>query len=291
MNPTAPPLKSRAGGADRSTDPPPPLPAFMYDQLRAVARAMMRRQPPGHTLQATAVVHEAWIRLANCGIDLAALAHSDPRAADATRRPADLTGDENAASPSASTALGLATVAVAGADSAVCGLSIDDAAAINADDDPAVSTGLDDLGPTSRTWLLLASRIIRHVIIDHCRRAQRQKRGGGQRPVSLDEQRVGGVQNGTSAVRADALVGGAAGAGAGSGGGVGRWSPEEMLVLDEALEDLGRIGPRQVQVVEMKFFGQMTTRQIALVLGVCNRTVEEDWAVARAWLRRRLEDR
>jgi RNA polymerase sigma-70 factor (ECF subfamily) len=64
--------------------------------------------------------------------------------------------------------------------------------------------------------------------------------------------------------------------------------PEEVLAMDEALERLGVLDPRQAQVVELRAFSGMTMDEIAAALGLSLSTVEREWRAARAWLRREL---
>jgi RNA polymerase sigma factor (TIGR02999 family) len=63
----------------------------------------------------------------------------------------------------------------------------------------------------------------------------------------------------------------------------------QVLALDEALQSLSQQDDRQAKIVEMKFFGGLTSQEIAEVLGVSLTTVERDWAVARLWLRRQMD--
>jgi RNA polymerase sigma factor (TIGR02999 family) len=106
-----------------------------------------------------------------------------------------------------------------------------------------------------------AARAMRQILVDYARRRNRQKRGGGQAPVSLDETFV-------------AVDGFAA----------------DLLDLDAALERLAVLNPRQAQVVECRFFRGLSIEETAEVLGVSGTTVKNDWAVARAWLYRRLRN-
>ena len=62
----------------------------------------------------------------------------------------------------------------------------------------------------------------------------------------------------------------------------------DLLALNEALDDLARMDPQQSQIVELKFFGGLSIEEIAEVLGIGHATVERDWKLARAWLRRQL---
>ncbi len=62
----------------------------------------------------------------------------------------------------------------------------------------------------------------------------------------------------------------------------------EVIALDVALKDLAEMDPRKSQIVEMKFFGGLTTEEVAEVLKVTSRTVEREWRKAKAWLNRAL---
>ena len=64
-----------------------------------------------------------------------------------------------------------------------------------------------------------------------------------------------------------------------------------MLALDEALSELAALDERKSRVVELRYFGGLNTNEVATALGVSTRTVDSDWAMARAWLRRRIEGR
>ena len=104
-------------------------------------------------------------------------------------------------------------------------------------------------------FLAIAARAMRQVLVDHARDRKAAKRGGGvwERTTLTD-----GVW-------------------------VGEFDPDGMLALDEAL---GRLEPRQRQVVECRFFGGMEEQEIAAALGVSERTVHRDWMKARARLYR-----
>lgn len=64
--------------------------------------------------------------------------------------------------------------------------------------------------------------------------------------------------------------------------------PLDLMVLEHALKELAGIDQQRAQIVEMRFFGGMTTGDIAIVLGVSEPTVKRRWAATRAWLRHRL---
>lgn len=104
-----------------------------------------------------------------------------------------------------------------------------------------------------------ASRAMRRVLVDRARRRRAQKRGGDRERVSL-----GDVDPEVDTFAA------------------------ELLDLDAALEDLEEMEARQARVVECRFFAGMTVDETADALDVSARTVKYDWAMARAWLHRRL---
>ncbi len=106
-------------------------------------------------------------------------------------------------------------------------------------------------------FLAIASRAMRQVLVDHARTRKAGKREGGWARVTLE---------------------GPGGAGALEAQGV---DPLELVALDQCLATLD---PRQRQVVECRVFGGMTEPEIALALGVTERTVRRDWVKARAWL-------
>ncbi|HET9334107.1 MAG TPA: ECF-type sigma factor [Gemmatimonadota bacterium] len=122
---------------------------------------------------------------------------------------------------------------------------------------------VDDSRVTSRGrayFFAAAARAMRQVLIDAARRRGAAKRGGG---VPLMR-----VEWGDD--RVDAYA-------------------SELLDLDRALEDLGRRNPRHMQVVECRFFGGMSVEETAVALGVSERTIKADWALARAWLFQALD--
>ena len=66
---------------------------------------------------------------------------------------------------------------------------------------------------------------------------------------------------------------------------------EELLALNEALDRLKPMNPRQSQIVEMRYFGGLSIEETSEALGVSPITVKRDWAVARAWLRAELKEK
>ena len=109
-------------------------------------------------------------------------------------------------------------------------------------------------------FLALASQLMRQILVDHARARGASKRGGPQRQqVTLDEAMIGKTTR-----------------------------QLDVLVLDQALRRLSQMDARHGRVVEMHFFGGLTFREIGAVLGMDERTVKRDWAMARAWLRSEL---
>lgn len=103
------------------------------------------------------------------------------------------------------------------------------------------------------------AQAMRHILVDRARRKDRQKHGGGQQRILLDD-------NLAISTRKD----------------------EDILALDDALNRLAELDSRQAKIVELRFFGGLTVKEVAEALGVSHRTVEVDWTMARAWLKREL---
>ena len=108
-------------------------------------------------------------------------------------------------------------------------------------------------------FLGVAAQLMRMILVDHARARRAAKRAGGAERVSLDD---------TVIVVGERDV--------------------DLLALDEALGRLAALDPRLCRVVELRYFGGLTTRETAEVLGVSTATVEREWATARGWLRREL---
>ena len=158
---------------------------LVYDELRALANRFMRRENAGHTLQATALVHEAYMKLVD-------------------RR--DIEWRDRA------------------------------------------------------HFFAVAAQAIRRILVDHARTKKRIKRGGGAQKFSLDP--------------SDAIA----------------ETDIDFIALDEALQELAKLSPRQAKIVELRFFGGLTMPEIAEVTDVSLRTVEGDWSMARVWLMRQLDE-
>lgn len=159
---------------------------ILYDELRVLARHHLRRERADHTLGATALVHEAYFRLAG----------------QTTLRPED-----------------------------------------------------------RGQFFAFASQSMRRVLVDHARARKRIKRGSGVQPVPLSE-----VTEIMSESEAD-----------------------EILSLNDALDRLQGASERGARVVELRYFGGLTLEETAEALGVSVKTVQRDWTVARAWLRKEVE--
>jgi RNA polymerase sigma factor (TIGR02999 family) len=175
-------LLERWGGGDRAAlDELTPL---VLGELRQLAAAYLRRERPDHTLQPTALVNEAYLRLVG-------------------QRQGRWQGRHH--------------------------------------------------------FYGIAARLMRQILVEHARRHGAEKRGGGRVAVSL--------------AHADELAG-----------------SQEVDILDvhEALERLAAFDPQQARVVELRFFGGLSIEEAAEALGVGHATVEREWALARAWLRREL---
>jgi RNA polymerase sigma-70 factor, ECF subfamily len=157
---------------------------FMEKELRVIAHRHMRRERLGHTLQTTALVNEAWLKLV------------DQSRANWRNR---------------------------------------------------------------IQFLGVAAGLMRHILVDHARAVCRGKRGGGAAHLPLDEGLV------VSPAKSASLV-----------------------ALDDALQELARIDPRKVQVIELRYFGGLDVEETAEVLGVHPNTVIRDWSLAKAWLKREL---
>ena len=157
---------------------------LVYAELRKLARRHMQGQNPTHTLQTTALIHEAYLKLAGAS-------HQQW---------------ENRAQ-----------------------------------------------------FYSVASKAMRHVLVDHARSRQASKRGGGWQTVPLDE----GI-----AISDERLAG--------------------LIALDDALSRLSKLHPRQSEVIELRFFGGLGVEETAAILQVSPETVMLDWRAAKAWLHKEL---
>ena len=165
---------------DREVDLLVPL---VYDELRKLASSYLRGERADHTLQTTALVHEAYLKLA------------DQRHTSWANR---------------------------------------------------------------SHFFGIAAQAMRRILVDHARTRSRAKRDGG-RSVTLEEELAGSV---------------------------GR--PDEILEVDEALERLAQLDPRQARIVELRYFAGLTIEDTALTLDLSPATVKREWTSARAWLQQEL---
>lgn len=177
-------LAAADGGDPRALDDLFPV---VYEDLRRLASAYLGRERSDHTLQPTALVHEAFVRLV--GMEASSL-------------------------------------------------------------------------QSSHHFFAVAARAMRRVLVDHARRRSAGKRGGGFARMSLDRLP-------TEPEARDAC----------------------LVELDDALNVLATLDERKARVVEFRFFGGLGIEATAAALDVSHATVERDWAFARAWLARMLEDR
>jgi RNA polymerase sigma factor (TIGR02999 family) len=158
--------------------------ADVYTELRAVAARYLHRERKSHTLQPTALVHEAYLKL---------------------------------------------------------------------------------VGPTRVDWqgrahfLATAAHAMRQILVDHARRHRAAKRGGNRHRIALDDNLV--IESGRDV---------------------------DLLALEDALSKLAKLDPRQAQMIELRFFGGLDIAEVAKVMGMSKRSVEREWTMVRAWLRREL---
>lgn len=164
---------------------PEELLPLVYSELERLAAGYLRRERADHTLQPTALLNEAYLRLAQGG---------------------------------------------------------------------------DKLWSSKTHFLAVGARAMRQVLVDHARARRRQKRGLGDRAVTLDTGHL------LPSIQTD----------------------DDVLALEEALARLESLHHRQAQVVQLRFFAGLEEREVADVLGVSLRTVSSDWSMARAWLHRQL---
>jgi RNA polymerase sigma factor (TIGR02999 family) len=177
-------LQGWRAGDRQATDQ---LLAVVYDELRRMAHFHLKNERSGHTLQSTALVHEAYFRL----------------------------------------------------------------------------VGQDFPEWEGRShFFAIAAQLMRQILVDYARRRRATKRGSGACMLALDE--------------AIALP---------------QRKDVDVVALDDALNTLAEVDPRQSRVVELRFFAGLSLEETAEVMGIATATVQRDWNAARAWLHREISRR
>jgi RNA polymerase sigma factor (TIGR02999 family) len=156
----------------------------VYPELRKIAQRCFGGEHPGHTIQATALVHEAYLRL----IDIDRIQWRD-----------------------------------------------------------------------RAHFFAVSAGMMRRILVEYARARHSAKRGGGFRRVDFKESLL-----------------------------VSSESDPQLLRIDEALNELAQFDSRKAQVVEMRYFGGLTTTEIASILGISPQSVKRDWNLAKAWLARAM---
>ena len=110
-------------------------------------------------------------------------------------------------------------------------------------------------------FLAIGAKAMRRVLVDHARRRRRKKRGGNRTRISFEDQMFLSPDH-----------------------------DEDLLAVDGLLSELQEIDPRQSQIVELRFFGGMTSIEVAEYLGISKSTADREWRVVRAWLRQQLSE-
>ena len=158
--------------------------ADVYSELRALAARYLHRERKNHTLQPTALVHEAYLKLVGqARVDWQGRAH----------------------------------------------------------------------------FLAIAARAMRRILVDHARRRGAAKRGGNPHRIALDDNLL-----------------------------IESHRDVNLLALEDALTKLTKLAPLQAQMIELRFFGGLNVAEVAKEMGMPKRSVEREWTMVRAWLRREL---
>jgi RNA polymerase sigma factor (TIGR02999 family) len=174
-------LKDWSGGNRASADV---LLTLVYDALRKIAGKYLRKERSGHTLQPTALVHEAYMKM----IDIS-----------------DINWQDRA------------------------------------------------------HFFAVSANVMRHILVDHARAKLADKRGGDSERIALE----------------DAIS-------------LSNEPNVDLLAVDEALNELAGFDEQQSRIVELRFFGGLTIEETAHVVGISPATVKREWAMAKAWLHRKL---
>jgi RNA polymerase sigma factor (TIGR02999 family) len=113
-------------------------------------------------------------------------------------------------------------------------------------------------------FFALSARIMRQILVDAARARASAKRGGAVEHVDHSKIDLGEIAENASE------------------------NSVEMLILDEALDDLARIDSRKSRVIELRFFGGLSVEETAEILKISPQSVMRDWKLAKAWLRREV---
>ncbi len=159
--------------------------AFIHSQLEAMASSCLRSARPDQTLRTTALVNEAYLKLAGSGCDFADRGH----------------------------------------------------------------------------FFAIAARAMRQILVDHARSRKRAKRGGGVRPVTLDEAVIVSPDSGV-----------------------------DVIVIDDLLARLDQFDGRKSRALELVYFGGLTGPEAAEALGVSEATLFRELKLAKAWMRQQLRE-
>ena len=117
----------------------------------------------------------------------------------------------------------------------------------------------------SRThFFAIAAQLMRQILVDYARRRRASKRGSGVCMLTLDDAMA-------LPQRKDKDV--------------------DVIAVDDALNALAEIDPRQSRVVELRFFAGLSLEETSEVMGIATATVQRDWTAARAWLHREISRR
>jgi RNA polymerase sigma factor (TIGR02999 family) len=108
-------------------------------------------------------------------------------------------------------------------------------------------------------FFAISAQLMRRILVDSARARGSQQRGGGIPRVTMDEALIGPEEKG-----------------------------QDLVALDDALKGLSEVDPRKSRVVELRFFGGLSTEEIAKVLKVHPNTVLRDWRLAKMWLKREI---
>jgi RNA polymerase sigma factor (TIGR02999 family) len=111
-------------------------------------------------------------------------------------------------------------------------------------------------------FLAVAAHVMRHILVDYARSHRTMKRGSGERALPLDEAVLFAVER-----------------------------PDDMVALDDALASLASVDPRKSRIVEVRYFGGLSSEETAEVMGISVATVRRELRMAEAWLYREVSKR